>query len=208
MKQDRYSMSFTTGGLLYQESMKLAVLFLESKDWNLVRDKALSNNLLQARTLNTSQRVCREIISRLKTLNPLELKFLVQSNAQEQGYILWMAFCRRYAFVGDFATKVLRERYISLKTDLHQEDYDFFFHKTSELHPEFDEISQATRMKLRQVLFRILREADLLTADNTIKAALLSPRLLAVLPHDHRRDVIFFPVFESDLEWNNDEVGS
>ncbi len=122
-------MSFTTGCLFHRESVQLAVLFLEFNDWNAVRDKVLSDNLLQARTLNTSKRVCREIISRLKTLDPREINLLVHSSAQEQGYLLWMAVCRRYKFIADFAVEVVRERYISLKTDLHYEDYDAFFNR-------------------------------------------------------------------------------
>jgi len=203
MSRDRYSMSFTTGALFHQESVKLAVLFLELNDWNLVRDKVLSDNLLQARTLNTLKRICREIISRLKTLDPREIDLLIQSSPQEQGYILWMAICRRYKFIADFAVEVIRERYINLKNELHYEDFDSFFNRKSEWHPELDEIRPTTRNKLRQVLFKILREAALLTNNNVINAAVLSPRFLDEISckdrHENRQDILVFPVFESDL---------
>ncbi len=208
MKHQRYSMSFTTGTLFHLESVRIAGLFLELNDWNTVRKTVIANNALQARTFNTLKRVCREIISRLKTLGSDELDLLVKSNSQEQGYILWLAVCRRYTFIADFASEVLRERHISLKTDLHYADFDFFFNKTSEWHPELDEISPATRKKLRQVLFKILREADLLSPDHTIKAALLSPRFLAAIPYGNRSDIEVFPVFESDIDWNDHEVRS
>jgi hypothetical protein len=192
-------MSFSTGGLFHAESVKLANLFLESRDWNSVRDNVISNNLLQSRTLSTSKRNCREIISRLKHLGPNELDLLVDGSPQEQGYLLWIAVCRRYRFIADFAIEVLRERYITLRSDLCHEDLDSFFNRKSEWHTELDEIRPATRNKLRQVLFKILREADLLTANNTINAAMLSPRLLDAIPRGCRRDVLFFPTFESDL---------
>ena len=193
-------MSFTTGSLFHRESVKLAVLYLELMDWNAVRDKVLSENLLQARTLNTSKRVCREIISRLNKLSSNELGLLVKANPQEQGYLLWLAVCRRYRFIADFAVEVLRERFITLKTNLSHEDFDFFFNKKSEWHSELDEIRPTTRNKLRQVLFKILREAGLLTENNNIHAAMISPELLKVLPHDNRRDILIFPAFESDLK--------
>lgn len=199
MTSDCYIMSFTTGGLFHQESVKLSLLFLELGDWNAVRDRVLSDNLLQARTLNTSKRVCREIISRLRKLDPREIDLLVHSSTQEQRYLLWVAACRRYKFIADFAVEVVRERYISLKYDLHYEDYDSFFNRKSEWHPELDEIRPTTRKKLRQVLFKILREADLLTADNTINSAFLSSRLLEVISLCSRQDIMVFPVFESDL---------
>ncbi|WP_039960747.1 BrxA family protein, partial [endosymbiont of Riftia pachyptila] len=115
-------------------------------------------------------------------------------------YLLWMAICRRYKFIADFAVEVFRERYISLKNDLNYEDFDVFFNKKSEWHSELDEVRPVTRNKLRQVLFKMLREADLLTANNTINAAMLSPRLIDVISHGNRRDVLYFPAFESDLK--------
>jgi hypothetical protein len=193
-------MSFTTGSLFHQESVKLAALYLDLGDWNSVRDKVISENLLQTRTLNTLKRVCREVVSRLKTLNSGELKFLIEGSHQEQAYLLWLAVCRRYRFIADFAVEVLRERYITLKTDLNNEDFDSFFNRKSEWHSELDEISPATRSKLRQVLFKMLREVGLLATNNMINAAMLSPRLLDVIPKDSRRDVLYFPVLESDLK--------
>lgn len=200
MSNDRYIMSFSTGGLFHRESVELVELYLDLYDWESVRDKVIAENLLQTRTLNTLKRVCREIGSRLKTLNQSELEFFVEGNHQEQAYILWLAVCRRYRFIADFAIEVLRERFITLKTDLNYEDFDSFFNRKSEWHMELDEITPATRGKLRQVLFKMLREADLITANNMINAAMLSPRLLELIHQGSRRDVLFFPVFESDLK--------
>ena len=199
MSNGRYSLSFTTGGLFRLESEKLATLYLELGDWNSVRNKVITENLLQARTLNTLRRVCREVISRLKTLTPEELEFLVDCSHQEQAYLLWLAVCRRYRLIADFAVEVLRERYITLKSDLTHDDFDSFFNQKSEWHLELDEISPATRCKLRQVLFKILREADLLTTNNMIHAAMLSPKILDLIQKGTRKDILHFPVFESDV---------
>ena len=112
MDNNKYRMSFTTGGLFHRESVKLAALYLDVGDWNSVRDKVIAENLLQTRTLNTLRRVCREVVSRLRTLTRGELECLVESSQQEQGYLLWLAVCRRYRFIADFAVEVLRERYM------------------------------------------------------------------------------------------------
>ena len=200
MSKHRYSMSFTTGSLFHRESVKLATLYLELGDWYSVRDMVITENLLQSRTLNTLKRMCREIMSRLKTLSAAELTFLIDSNHLEQGYLLWLATCRRYEFIAEFAIEVLRERYITLKTDLSYEDFDSFFNRKSEWHSELDEIRPATRSKLRQVLFKILREADLLSADNIISAAMLSQQLIDLISHGNHREILYFPIFESDLK--------
>lgn len=193
-------MSFTTGSLFHRESVKLTALYLDLGDWNSVRDKVIAENLLQTRTLNTLKRFCREVISRLKTLCHSELEFLNECSHQEQAYLLWIAVCHRYRFIADFAVEVLRERYITLKTDLTHEDFDSFFNRKSEWHSELDEISPTTKNKLRQVLFKMLREVDLLTDNYIINAAMLSPGLLDVILQSSRRDIMYFPVFESDLK--------
>ncbi len=200
MKSDKYSMSFTTGALFCHESVKLAGLFIELNDWSAVRNKVLSENLLQARTQNTSKRVCREIISRLKMLAPPEIDLLINGSPQEQDYLLWVAICRRYQFIADFAVEIIREHYLSLKINLTHQDFDSFFNKKSEYHSELDKIKPTTKNKLRQILFKILREVDLLTANNTIHAAMLSPRLVETLLINDRQDLLFFPMFESNLK--------
>ncbi len=200
MNNDKYSMSFTTGSLFYLESVKLAELFIALDDWNAVRNKVLSENLLQARTQNTSKRVCREIISRLKTLTPLEIDLLINGSPQEQTYLLWIAVCRRYKFIADFAIEIIRENYLSLKTDLTHQDFDSFFNKKSECHSGLDKIKPTTKNKLRQILFKILREVDILTANNSINAAMLSPRLVETLLLNDRQDLLLFPMFESSLK--------
>lgn len=193
-------MSFTTGSLFHRESVELASLNLGLGGWSSVRDKVIAENVLQARTLNTRKRVCREIISRLRTLSRTELELLVEGSHQEQACILWFAVCRRYRFIADFAVEVLRERYITLKSDLNHEDFDSFFSRKSEWHLELDEITPTTRGKLRQVLFKMLREADLLTTNNTIHAAMLSPRLLNLIYQGNGMDILYLPVFESDVK--------
>ncbi len=200
MSGDRYSVSFTTGSLFHRESVELAALYLDLGDWNSVRDKVIAENLLQTRTLNTLKRVCREIISRLRTLSPDELEFLIEGSHQEQAYLLWLAVCRRYKFIADFSVEVLRERYITLKSDLTHEDFDSYFNRKSEWRLELNEIAPATRGKLRQVLFKMLREADLLTPNNMIHAAMLSPRLLDLIHQGSRREILHFPAFESDVK--------
>jgi len=202
MSDVRYSMSFTTGSLFHRESLQLAAMYLDLGDWNSVRDKVIAENLLQARTMNTLKRVCSEVISRLRTLNPNELEFLVEGSPQEQAYLLWIAVCRRYRFIADFAVEVLRERYITLKSDLPLEEFDFFFNRKAEWHSKLDALTASTRGKLRQVLFKMLCEAGLLTSNNLIQAAMLSPGLLELIRQNNPTDLLYFPVFVSDLKGN------
>ena len=200
MNHERYSLSFTTGSLFHRESVKMSELYLDFGKWDKVRDMVIAENLMQSRTQNTLKRTCREVISRLKTLTPEEVEFLAQAPRQDQLNILWISVCRRYTFIADFAVDVLKERYITLKKELSHNDFDIYFNQKSQWHPELNTISPVTRNKLRQVLFKMLKEAELLSPENQIIPAVISQNLLNLLPPAHGEDILFFPVFESDLK--------
>ena len=199
MTLESYRISFTSGSLYHRESVKLAELYPSYGDWERVSAHALRDNVLQARTESTAKRTCREVIARLKTLNGSEVSFLVEANHQDQAHLLWVAVCRLYRFVADFAVEVLHERFVAMKLDLSFEDFDAFYNRKSEWHSELDNASASTRDKLRQVLFRMLREAGLLAKDKTISAILPSPRLVELLRQNNPDEFFYFPVHESDI---------
>jgi len=176
-----------------------AQIYLETDDWETARNSVIADNLLQMRTLNASKRIFREVASRLKQLTPEQLDLLPDGSEQEQGYLLWLAFCRRYRFVYDFAVEVVREKFMRLDYGLTYEDYDVFFNRKAEWHPEMDQISSETRSKQRQVVFKTMREADLLSTDNQIIPALLSARLVNVITQDNAADLKIFPVSDLDI---------
>lgn len=189
-------MSFTAGALLQSESVTIAKLYLELGSWNEVKDKAITNNVLQSRAVSTLKRISYEIISRLSTLTSEELILLVNSSQKDQAYLIWMAVCRHHKFIADFATEVLRERFITFKPDLQYSDFDVFFNRKCDWHSELDGLSISTKKKLRQVLFKMLREADFLDGKNNIQATILSPRLLDVIERSGGRDIMYFTVSE------------
>lgn len=177
----------------------VAELYRGLRDWKAVRDRVITQNLLQARTANTSRRFYSEIASRLKTLYIEELTLLTEGTSHEQSQLLWIAVCRRYAFIADFAREVLRERYLSLKMTLQPEDFDIFFNQQAHWHDELDSIAEATRVKARQTVLKMMKEAGLITFDNTINPTVLSARVLDVVAAHRREDVLLFPVSMADL---------
>jgi len=176
-----------------RESLIILSLYRVLRDWELVRQQIIENNLLQMRALSSMKRSTREIVTRLKLLTDSEIELLVEGSPQDQRHLLWMAVCRCYEFVGEFARQVLRERFLSVKLDLPLEEFDVFFNRKCEWHAELDSIKPVTRAKLRQVLYRIMREADLLTEANFINAVMLSPRLMCSIESHNKDDLMFFP---------------
>jgi hypothetical protein len=194
-----YNMSFTAGGLFLRESVEIAELFLTQGDWKAVRYMALNQNLIQSRTASSSKRVCREICLRLEKLHEAELNILVEGSFQEQQQILWVGICRRHRFVYEFASQIIREKYLQINLDLRPEDYDAFFNAKAEWHDELEQLTESTRNKLRQVVFRMLREADLLTKANTINPVILSAQVARVVASHSPDDLRIFPLSDRDI---------
>ena len=191
---ERYSLSFTVGGLFEREAEILARVYAEQPDWSTVRRIAIEENLLQARTRSTGIRIVRETLKRLAVLSDEELRILPDLTAAERSHVMWVAACRQSAFIGEFAEEVLRERFLMLAGTLDYEDFDSFVRQKALWHEELVELTPRTYGKLRQTVFRMMTEAGLLSKEGLIQTAMLSPRVAALLPST---DVQFFPTKEA-----------
>lgn len=105
--------------------------------------------------------VC-EVIARLQTLSAYELQWLASQSVEHQALMLWVAICRRYTFIGEFSTEVIRERYLSLQPQISVEDYNAFFNQKAQWHEELDRITDSTRQKQRQLVFKMLHHSGAL----------------------------------------------
>ncbi len=200
MNRNRYLMSFTTGGLFYSESLLLLDLYWETEDWDKVHREALDVNILQARVVSTNRRVLREVIGRLRMLTKDALKLLQYGSPNEQRYLLWLGICRRYEFIYDFALEVIRERYLTLKLDLPVEEFESFYNAKEQWHAKLETIAPSTRTKLRTVLFRMLREAEIIDANKFILPAMLTDELIGIIAKHDVDDLVIFPISDIDLQ--------
>lgn len=194
----QYNFSFTTGSLYLNESVEILELYLRLQDWEAVKNSCYSENTIQAKTKSSLLTVTREVISRVKLLTTSEINFFQQATFQEQKYLLWIAICRKYSFIYEFATSVLRERYISLQLTLTFEDFDVFFNGKCDWYPELDELADSTKLKVREVIFRMMKEANLLDTNNMIVRALIDASFQVTL--QNQTDLLLFPIFDSEIQ--------
>ena len=197
---ERYRLSFTTGGLFLREASTVVERYMSIRDWKAARDQVRQENLLQVRTAAAATRISKELTARLELLDDAELEALQDGGLREQAYLLWVAACRRYTFIREFATEVVREHHLSLRRELSFGDYDNFYNSKALWHPELDELALSTQQKLRQNLFRMLREADLISEQHVIQTALLSPHLVELLLRRGVDDLMVFPVSDSEIK--------
>lgn len=200
MINERYRLSFTTGGLFLLEAPLVVERYLASKDWELTRFQVRDGNLLQVRTATASTRISKELVARLELLDQAELEFLLDCNLRERAYLLWIATCRRYSFISEFAKEVLREHFLLLRHQLTTSDYDVFFGSKALWHAELDELALSTQRKLRQNLFRMLREAGLVSEQLMIQPVVLTPMFAQLLVQRGAEQLLVFPVTDQEIK--------
>ncbi len=189
-----YRMSFSTGGLFLNESVEFASLHREDEAWEETQARAVKEGTTQLPKDASNTRSIREIKNRVSTLTAEELDFFVrEADRADQKALLWLACCRAYRFVREFAVDVLQDRYLSYQLDLPLEAFDIFFDAKAEWHDELAELSTSTRLKLRQILFRMMREADILSEQKEIQTYLLSSKLIAMIQSNTPEELNYFP---------------
>ena len=159
-----------------------------------------STNVLQRRTNRSGSIVSREVISRLSTLRETELEIVANGTAQERSHVMWVAACRRYSLIAEFAQEVVREKFLLMTPLLTLEDFDGFVRTKSLWHDELNNIAESTYKKLRQNVFRMLRDAALLSEAGHIVQPLLSTRVVEALAAPGGVDLRFFPLTDSEIE--------
>ena len=190
----RYALSFTSGALLMREALVAAPIYLREHDWAKVRELIEEDNLLQSRTRSSGFRLAREVAQRLAVLTDGEIELLVDATTSERGHMMWVAACRRYDLIGEFAEEVLRERFLILASTLNYGDFDSFVRGKALWHEEVADLKDSTLQKLRSTVFRMLVEAGLLSSEGHILQAVISTRVADALSVRAPSDIRFFPI--------------
>ena len=197
-----YRLSFTAGGLFADAAPTVVAVYLRTLDftaedgagaWAAVRAEIERDNLLQTRTAASSKRLANEVVQRLATHSDSELALLAEATATERGHLLWVAACRQYEFVGEFAQEVVRERFLLMRPALTHGDFDDFVAAKALWHEELADLKPSTLEKVRATLFRMMRQAGLMDDDGTLHRVVLSPRVADVLAERAPGDLRYFP---------------
>ena len=197
---EKYLLSFTAASLSISESIKIAEVYLGCKDWNETKKIVEKYNLLQSRTNSRTVRTYQELAKRLKLLTGEQLELLAEGNVQERKYLLWFAICKKYKFIQEFAIEVIHEKFLSMDYQLTDLDYDAFYNRKADWHEELDRIADSTKDKLKQVVFRMLREAGINSDDNLIIQAMLSKRLVQIIKTDTPQSYQIFPLQMTEIQ--------
>ena len=156
-----YRLSFSGAALQVEESIKIAQLYADLRDWEAVQAEVVGENALQKNQLKTTVRSFYEVRTRLKEMTPLQLERLAEGTFTEQQQLLWVAVCKVYPFIGAFALEVLLNKIQAFEYIVHESDYTEFLEAQTLKEPKLQQVSDSTYQKLRSRLYRMMEEAGI-----------------------------------------------
>ncbi len=194
MQKEKYNLSFTSGSLHLNESVMVAGMYFELKDWGKVKNTVIEKNLLKHRTSSSGKRVYREIQSRLMLLTEKQLLLLTEGSFDDKKQMLWLAICKKHRFIKEFTAEVILQKFYAMDYNISYDDYAIFYNRKADWHSELDAISDSTRKKLREVLFKMIREVEIIDNNGGIKPIYLSKYSFDVIKEDSVEWLEIFPV--------------
>ena len=180
-------MSFGTGGAHLNESIDLANFRCAGASWEEVTART---NVFTFRKEASAKRLVRELTHRLRRLDDGDLALFCAADRVEQQALIWLAICRTYRFIGEWASLVLWDHAQSYQYQVGYADFDRFWREKAEQAPDLTTLTASTRAKLRAVLFRLMRETGVTDEDGRLNGALPPARIAARLFDNER---LYFP---------------
>jgi hypothetical protein len=197
-----YSLSFTAASLRPELARIIAEHYLATGDWDQVKRQILSTNALQCRTLTTAIRLECELRRRLTTLTRDQVALLARATAEDRAAMAWLGVCKRHRFAFEIAAEVLREKLEARDPVLRLSDYEGYIESQAVLQSRIAQLTSQSKVKVRQVLLRMLGEAGLMiggTALGAIQRPALSSAVSRVIIEDNPRWLAGFLVTDAEI---------
>jgi Putative inner membrane protein (DUF1819) len=189
----RYSFAFTTSSLRLRELVTVAEAMGENREMDYISE--LGNG-----KVTTGQKMFSELKKRLAKLTDGEVALLIHGDLNTQKQIAFLAVCKTYAFIREFAVEVLREKVLLFDFKITDGDYLSFYRRKASLHPELEERTTVTQQKIQQVTFKVLEQAGIIDGIKTkvIQPQILNRQLIETIAADDKNWLSVF--FRSDID--------
>ena len=192
-----YVLSFTVGGLFFYEGLAMARLRVSGLEWDEAKKQTPRQVLVGSTDAQTAERSAQryrnEIVGRLRELTDEEIAFFVNAGKTDARALMWVATCRRYRILAEFARDVLDEAARIHHPTIHFGDFNAFLADKAIVADEVDRITKSTRNKLRCTAFKMMDEAGILDRDNKVIQPFISLELRDLLRRNRRAGLQVIP---------------
>lgn len=183
MKSDprEYRLSFTVGGLFLHESVALAQAWVSSRDWNAVRGAVPNNFFVASGGASSATRLRNEAIRRLRNLKEEELTHLSECPVTDAKALCWVAACREYRLLSDFAWQILLDHHSPYAEPIRGANFEMLLDGLAAADTNVASMKRTTRARLSSVLLRMLREAELIDEEGRVLTLPITDGLRSLL---------------------------
>lgn len=187
-----YSGDIVAGSLLVSESRKIAGLLLDKVDEKGWHQAIVIDNLLQKRSPVAAKRQARLIRNRLKHLKPEIWELVHTGDRSISIQALLAASIKHSRLVGDFLDQVVHEHWRTFKPKISVSDWKYFLETCAQTDPKVFGWTDSTRAKLKQIVFRILAEAQYIKSSRSgqIQAVTVLPEIKQYLTQNSEHYVL------------------
>ena len=166
-EQETYNIGFTAGAAMLNEMQAVAGALLDCNgDWEKTKDKTFKENLMVKDKMSSNVRYFALMKQRLEVLNETEITLLVNGTASVRRLIVLLAICKAHSFVYDFISENVRECSYNQYEKVTQANFNEFFNEKKYIHPELEAVTDQTIAKMKQVVFRILEQLEIIESVN------------------------------------------
>ena len=176
-----YNAEISAGSLMLSESRIIAQLLLEQPDEKAWHRAIIIDNVLQKKAPSSAKRQARLIRNRLELMPKALLNMILDGNREVATQALFAAAIKHSRLLGDFIDEVIRQHIKTFNTQLTLRDWENYFSDCEQRDDSLKRLSETTKKKLGQVVFRILAEASYI---DTTRSLNLTPA--QVVPEVYR----------------------
>lgn len=165
----RYRADITAGALKLAESRVIADLLLRQTDEQGWTSAIVEQNVLQARSSASAQRLTRLIRNRFELVGP-ELWTLIRDGTSTVAtHAALAAAIKHSALLGDFLEIVVADQYRLFKASLSNRLFATYLEGCRERDPEMPQWNESTQKRLRSSVFQILAQSGYIESTRTLK---------------------------------------
>lgn len=211
MPDTRYKFNFTAGSAMLNEMQSVAEeLVACDGDWSQTAEQVMSKNLMHKEKPSTNRRYFSLMQERLRELNDDELKLLIEGAMPVKRQMILLAICKSHSLVFDFISEMIRELFYSQNEKVTPAHFNEFFHTKKYEHPELEEVTENTVYKMRQVLFLILEQLEIIESRKTgiINRPYLSQTVEETITKDNPQWLAGFLYSNSEINILADAYGN
>ena len=202
-----YNMSFTAGAAMLNETYAIAEVLLECDGhWKRTRERAFKENLMQKDKMSSNQRYFALMKQRLEALNYEELKLFVDSTVAVRRLLVLLAICKAHPFIYDFISENVRDCFYNQYEKVSHANFNEFYNEKKYEHPELEQVTEQTIAKMRQVIFRILEQTEIIedAESGILRRPYLSEKLESLIVKDDPKWLAIFLYSNNEISNLND----